>query len=169
MLFRSVYLDINFTEDAMMADINRLISYARTNNLKLVVGVDSNAHSSLWGSDEANRRGEILEEWILTNELFVANVGRSPTFVRGNSATCVDVTISSMDIQINDWAVLSSLAKITDHVPINFNIPKSMTRVIKSRSLANCDWNRFRHELSQQGEVKHHDLWSVAKIGRAHV
>ena len=99
-ILSSVYLDINLPESEMLADLNRLVSYARNNNLKLVIGVDSNAHSSLWGSEEANRSGEILEEWILTNELSVANVGRSPTFVRGNSATCVDITISSMDIQI---------------------------------------------------------------------
>ena len=68
-ILSSVYLDINFSEGEMLADLNRLIAYANVNRLKLVIGVDSNAHSSLWGSEETNRRGEILEEWLLTNGL----------------------------------------------------------------------------------------------------
>ena len=151
----------------MLADLNRLITYTNTNKLKLVIGIDSNAHSSLWGSEESNRRGEILEEWLLTNGLFVANVGDSPTFTGRGSNTIVDITVSTMDIQIRDWAVLSKMAKITDHVPITFNIPKSMTKVIKSRSLAKCDWHRFRHELSKQGEIQRYDLWSVDRLNAA--
>mgnify|MGYP003335145635 FL=1 len=121
-ILSSVYLDINFSEDEMLADLNRLITYTKKNKLKLVIGIDSNAHSSLWGSEETNRRGEILEEWLLTNELFVANVGDSPTFTGRGSNTIVDITVSTMDIQVRDWAVLSSMAKITDHVPITFKI-----------------------------------------------
>ena len=41
-ILSSVYLDINFSEDEMLADLNRLITYTKANNLKLVIGIDSN-------------------------------------------------------------------------------------------------------------------------------
>ena len=82
-------------------------------------------------------------------------------------STIVDITVHTLDIQIRDWAFLSSMAKITDHIPITFKIPKSMTKVIKSRSLAKCDWIHFRHELSKQGELQRYDLWSVDRLNAA--
>ena len=38
-ILSSVYLDINIAEGEMLADLNRLVSYARDNNLKLVIGI----------------------------------------------------------------------------------------------------------------------------------
>ena len=43
----------------------RLVDFCEANCIPLVVGVDCNAHSPLWGCDGSNKRGEDLEELIM--------------------------------------------------------------------------------------------------------
>ena len=88
----SVYLDIQLNA-VISNSMERLVSYCKMNNLELILGVDSNAHSVLYG-DETNPRGEILEEFITVNGLEVSNMGRAPTFVARGTSTVIDVTLT---------------------------------------------------------------------------
>ena len=72
------------------------------------MGVDSNAHSQLYGPD-TNKRGEAFEEFILMQGLLVENRGTMPTFetIRGDThlKSHIDVTLSKGNVRIVDWAV----------------------------------------------------------------
>ena len=56
-----------------------MCEYAVDKDLALVMGIDSNAHSTLYGT-KTNKRGEDFEDFILKNGLMVENVGVVPTF-----------------------------------------------------------------------------------------
>ena len=55
----SLYLDIEL--DVVNEDFVRLAAHAHANGIPLIVAMDSNAHSSLWGSRDQNPRGDKLE------------------------------------------------------------------------------------------------------------
>eukprot|EP00095_Tigriopus_kingsejongensis_P009619 maker-scaffold328_size205007-snap-gene-0.20 protein:Tk09619 transcript:maker-scaffold328_size205007-snap-gene-0.20-mRNA-1 annotation:"histone h3-like" len=100
--------------------------YMDINNANVIPGKldqeDSNSHSSIWGPD-TNKRGEILEEWILSNGLEVANVGKRPTFQTIRASSCIDVTLNSPEIAIIDWKVNDFVA--SDHQMITFEVEGS--------------------------------------------
>lgn len=87
--------------DALMYDI-------RNEKLNKVILGDINAKSPLWGSTKADARGEYIADWMASTNLVVNNVGNTPTFVRGESSSIIDVTLSSDTFagKITDWMVL---------------------------------------------------------------
>ena len=69
-LLVSAYLDI--TKAAVPDWLAPICKYADDNNFPTLMGVDSNAHSVLFG-EETNKRGEKFEEFILKHGLMVEN------------------------------------------------------------------------------------------------
>lgn len=89
----------------------------------LVVG-DLNAKAALWGSRTTDDRGEVVLDMMASLDLHVANVGRTPTFERGNSTSIIDVTLASENLlaAIHDWKVLSGTYCGSDHRYIAFRL-----------------------------------------------
>ena len=71
----------------------KLIQHCTSSGDKLIIGMDSNAHSVLWGN-ETNSRGEWLEEFILDSNLTVENQGLKPTFIARQTSTIIDITLT---------------------------------------------------------------------------
>ena len=63
----SCYLDITMT--APSVELDKLVQYCTNKQLPLIVGLDSNSHSTMWGERSTNNRGETLEIWLLQNNL----------------------------------------------------------------------------------------------------
>ena len=63
----SIYLDI-LNQTVIPEVLKRLMTYVNSNNFHLILGIDSNAHSPLYGND-SSPRGDILEEFILEHQL----------------------------------------------------------------------------------------------------
>ena len=66
--------------------------------------------TSWYGSpnmDRTSSRGEVMESFILQNQLVVQNKGNRYTYVRYNSQTIIDVTMTSplLDDRIEHWKV----------------------------------------------------------------
>ena len=74
----SVYLDI--TNTARLPLMEDLIAKCDRKKIPLILGMDSNSNSPLWGCPEANKRGEDMETLIALNNLTVMNIGDVPTF-----------------------------------------------------------------------------------------
>ena len=64
----------------------------------MIVMMDSNAHSTLFGSLEQNERGTIIENLLSEFGYVPFNEGNEPTFVRGNSKTLIDITYGSPEL-----------------------------------------------------------------------
>ena len=94
-LIASVYLDIK--EAVVQQWLEDFIEFANKKNYPVLIGMDSNAHSTLYGPD-SNRRGEMLEEFIINNSLHIENIGTSPTFEafrrEGLITSVIDVTLT---------------------------------------------------------------------------
>ena len=118
--------------------------------LPLIMGVDSNAHSSLYGPSN-NTRGDDFEDFILQYGLSVENIGTKPTFEtrRANSMarTHIDVTLSrDLDCEIKHWRVCD-LYNASDHNSIYFQVeaPQESLQLVRPWSKAN--WEDFTNKL----------------------
>ena len=94
-LLCSIYMDV--TLSVQQEFLNKIMDYADSKNVEIIMGIDTNSHSTMYGKD-TNNRGKDMEEFILDNGLSIENIGKVPTFetIRGNlkMATCIDVTLS---------------------------------------------------------------------------
>ena len=111
-LLASIYLDIK--KSPVPQWLLKLVELAEDKGWAVILGMDSNAHSCLYGPD-TNQRGEELEDFILANSLSVENYGQTPTFQinRGNHqiGTHIDVTLSrDLTNPIKDWAVCNAVS-----------------------------------------------------------
>ena len=114
MILVSGYLDIN---KSVIPDwLSGIIQYSNKKKYPVLLGIDSNAHSTLYGT-RSNARGEELEDFILSNGISTENVGELPTFetVRGGVRieSNIDVTLTYKLINaVTDWMVDLSLIHI---------------------------------------------------------
>ena len=141
----SLYLDINNTS-VVFKELEELVSYCNQNNLPLLIALDSNAHSTIWGL-ETNPRGERLEEFIAANNLRVENKGKKPTFVARGSETHIDLTLTLNMDNVQDWEV-EDVDMSSDHCRIKFNFISGTKRVaFRMRNLKDADWEKFTKKL----------------------
>jgi hypothetical protein len=111
--FSSVYLPYEDPEPplAMMRDIVK-----HSAEEKIILGIDSNAHHTLWGSTDINQRGESLMEYMVSTKLDILNKGNEPTFLNIRRRQVIDVTLGTMLVGnlVSDWHV-SSEESFSDH------------------------------------------------------
>ena len=131
--------------------LTKIMDYADEKDCKIVLGLDSNAHSELYGL-ETNARGEILEEFIFNRGLDVENRGNIPTFctLRGTTlaSSCIDITLSR-GINVVNWVVDESFNN-SDHNTLHFEIllDKEPPKLIRPWKKAN--WTRFTRILQKR-------------------
>jgi hypothetical protein len=87
----SLYCDI--TKPVIPPQIEQLIAYCDTNCYPLVIDMDPNAYSSLWGSPATNPCGDMLKDFILEHGLLLHNVGMVNTFVSPVGFSITDLTL----------------------------------------------------------------------------
>ena len=147
--FASLYLDIN--KGVREGRWINLIDWCEREKIPLVIGMDSNAHSPLWGSHELNKRGEDLEEVVMEKNLTVLNRGRMATFRGGLDGTVIDVTlVNSYAIHLVDlstWEV-DPAESMSDHRYISFTLDVNPTAERKAvRNIRKAKWEVFKATL----------------------
>jgi hypothetical protein len=115
------YLPYDSEDPPPSKELEDLVCYCEKENLYLVVGCDSNAHHSVWGSTNCNSRGEALLEFLNTTNLEILNRGNEPTFCSGGRSDVIDITLGSLRLleSIIGWEV-SSEPSLLDHRHILF-------------------------------------------------
>lgn len=65
-----------------------------------------------------------MEQWAATHDLRLANIGNTPTCVRPQGSSIVDLTWDSSGIigQVNDWQVREDMETLSDHAYITFSV-----------------------------------------------
>ena len=102
----SVYCDI--LKDSINDTLKDAVSNANHLSRPNIIGLDTNAHSGLWGSEDENQRGREFEDFILQNDLLVANEGSEPTYHCATGKSVIDVTLAN-DLSfpgIRNWRIL---------------------------------------------------------------
>ena len=153
----SIYLDILL--NCITPAMNSLCEYVQDRDIKTVLSIDSNAHSSCWFSEDSNSRGEQLEEFIMQQNLDIMNIGNKPTFINSRSSTIIDITLTynAKDI-IYDWYVRPDYF-FSDHRCVQFKI---FTGKIQLPTVAKIDWPKFVSSL--EIEECEYNLWTVDTI-----
>ena len=145
-LITSVYLD-QTNKDVISEKLIDIISYANSHSLPILLGIDTNCHSTFFGL-ETNPRGAILKDFIIEHSLKIENTGTTPTFQSSHYSSCIDVTLSrDIGNAVTDW-VVSEEFNGSDHNTISFKIRSHMIEIEPSRDWENCDWSLFSKELS---------------------
>ena len=141
----SVYWDI------LNEEIPRGLSkLAKIREVPVIIGMDSNAHSVIWGSNETNRRGETMESFLLEHDLKILNEGNKPTFEGGMGSSIIDITIGNSRGEqiIQDWKVEEEDFG-SDHNAISFQISRKEEKVM-NRGLKKADWETFRNSIESE-------------------
>lgn len=75
---------------------------------KTIICGDFNSKSQTWGARYTDGRGERLDRWMSSKDFRLINEGSSPTCIRPQGYSIVDLTWAAADVQrkINDWKVL---------------------------------------------------------------
>lgn len=125
-----------------------LYEFSIDSGRSLVLGCDTNAHHTLWGSTNINTERENLIEFLSSTNLEILNRGNVPTFVTGNRSEVLDVTFASRELltRVLNWHV-SNEESLSDHKEINFDICSRGTDNPLFRNPRNTDWDKFNSIL----------------------
>nr|CAI5852388.1 unnamed protein product [Callosobruchus analis] len=109
------YISPNVSTSQFMDYIDAVLEQARHNSKALIMG-DLNSKSVEWGSPYTDRRGIYLTEHIAASNLVTLNHGDTPTFMRGEYQSYIDVTIATQSTasEVTDWKVLDT-ETLSDH------------------------------------------------------
>ena len=123
------------------------MQYCEKENLHLLVGCDSNAHHTAWGSTNCNRRGEALMEFRNSSNLKILKGGNEPTFCNIVRQELIDITLGSFGLldSIADWEV-SVEPSLSDHRHILFTLWGSVP-VPLIKNPRGTNWDFFREDL----------------------
>ena len=71
----SAYLPYDSEDPPPSRKLEDLVQYCENENIQLLVGCDSNAQHTAWGSTNCNGRGKALIEFLNTSNLEIFNRG----------------------------------------------------------------------------------------------
>lgn len=116
----------------------------------MVLVMDANARSELWHSRETDERGRLMEEFLMTNDLFVVNEAHNPpTFQSANGESNIDITVvgGSLLNRIRNWRVRLDCA-ISDHNLITFGLSwtqelQRALHVQEAYNIKKANWEKF--------------------------
>ena len=145
----SLYLDIDYKVNN--ESFIQLIERCESQGTPLIMGLDSNAHSQLWGCEESNQRGEELEAILLEHEMVVLNQDDVPTFITEKGKSIIDITIANRYAiekwDFEDWRV-DLQESFSDHRYITFSGGTFVPEKREVRNLNKTNWTKFREQLA---------------------
>lgn len=166
------YISPNVDREEFSNYIAMLRADMKKHRKDIVVGGDFNAKSYMWGSKTEDKRGEILVEWLMEEDLVIHNQGDVPTFVRGDSTSYIDLTFSTRGIakQIRNWRVIEE-ENLSLHQHICYDIDeyrvtteqrknkvKSKGWVVKKEHMEKMTEEIGRQIRTNTGNIEHKEL-----------
>ncbi|XP_026321464.1 uncharacterized protein LOC113231118, partial [Hyposmocoma kahamanoa] len=136
----------------------------QVNPRRWLLGGDSNAKSTWWGSNKIDARGEEMAGTLDDLGLIVLNSGEIPTFdvIRGGKrySSHVDVTACSVELLdlVDCWRIAEDLTS-SDHNGIVFDIhlqkitPNKIKRTTRIYNTKKVNWAAFHVKLGQLKQV----------------
>ena len=164
--FSSVYLDIAETVEEPMW--SKTVMRCQLGDKHLVAGLDSNAHSQLWGHPTNNKRGLELEDFLFRHGLCLLNEGNKPTFESGVGKSCIDLTVASPQFAtcIREWKVHDEM-HLSDHHLITANVRLRSDRPDMGwrRNFKNANWDQFQSSVHNKLQAYNFPLfWTKRRI-----
>ena len=120
-LIVSTYFDINRPIEIDLQKIHAILTQAK--GIGIILAIDSNARSTSWHDVLTNNRGKKLEEFIISEQLHIANEESSYTFQTERGASNIDLRVLNTQAvdYIKDWA-MHEQESCSDHKIIKYEI-----------------------------------------------
>ena len=122
---KRVYISSNYlpeTEDIEESLLNTINEKQDKNKNGLISCADTNAHSTVWGNNKNNKRGDKMELAISKYNLKIENTDLSSTYHKGENHTTIDLTLTNNYApKIQNW-ILQKGKSHSDHELIEFEI-----------------------------------------------
>ena len=146
-LIISAYLDRK--EKVIQPWLVEAMNFANHRGYAILIGMDSNCHSELFGL-ETNKRGEHIEYFIGQYNLKVENQGKQSTFQSTIGRSIIDITLSSkLAVTLQNWRVNLS-PNFSDHNTIKFELIVELQDLSPTRKWEKMDWTAFRKTLNSE-------------------
>ena len=156
----SLYCDI--LKEVIHPTLDKLVNSLDVTGDAVIIGCDTNCHTPMIGSKNSNPRGLIFEEYVLSNNLCIHNIGNKPTFVRKGCETVIDATLSkNLKCDIVNWRVIDEF-KFSDHLPIEFTLHVFREKEKNVLDFNKCNFEKFRENLPKKKEFV--NFWSISAI-----
>ena len=126
--------------------LEQILNSLNFSDSSMIIAMDSNAHSQMWGSQVSNHRGEKLEEFILSNQLNVCNIGNKYTFVSHVGKSVIDITLNYGPVMVQNWYV-SDEHRHSDHKCIFFEATIDVPKEKPHLNVTKCNWDIFGQSL----------------------
>lgn len=158
-LIVSVYIppSIGLTDyNVLLEELSGVLS---TRTVKIILAGDFNAKASAWGARAIDQRGLLLTRWAAERDLCIANEGQSPTCVRPQGESIIDLTWVSPDLlqHVEDCQVRGEMESLSDHCYISFEVKMGWARPPPNRTVQR-KWNSKKFDK---------DLFEASLIWRA--
>ena len=151
----NVYYQFSLPVEKFIAEIKKVLSVIDSN--KVIICMDANARSIVWFCKETDRRGRIMEEFIIANRLKVLNCScETPTFSNSQWDSNIDVTLVAEGFKEFrfKWAV-TGLSSVSDHNLITCCLKTSVSveRFKTSSAAYNikaANWDKFEFAIGKK-------------------
>lgn len=117
------YFSPNMQRAAFETSLDALGAFCAASLRPVLVAGDFNAKSPAWFPGPWDWRGHAVEDWAAHLGLELMNDGVTPTFIRRESRSVLDLTFAAPAVsrQISDWEVLPD-ETLSDHQYISYSI-----------------------------------------------
>ena len=152
----SLYLDSQtpiVRGNIVPALMHKLLKKCRETRTEILILSDTNSHASSWNSPTTNERGDCMDNFIVQNRLQVHNVGTDYTFLREDTESIIDVTLSSNGITpfITNWQVRDA-TPCSDHASIEFLLHFEGAAKVWRTDFKHAQWDVFKPSLESRVE-----------------
>ena len=118
-IIASVYLD--YHQEVIQPWLEAIMDYRKAKGYALLLAIDSNSHSQLYGN-VTNSRGKAIEDFIANHRLELHNNGLTPTFHTLHGQSIIDITLSKLlSVSVKNWWVDTSY-NASDHNTISYEL-----------------------------------------------
>ena len=133
-------------------NVHQLIEIENQLPTPYIITGDFNAHSPLWGQQDLNAKGKIIEDFINQTNICLLN-DQSSTYVSPSTfnTSSVDLTFCHPSIFTNlKWSTLDDLHH-SDHYPItiNYNLPQN-SEIPEYYKFKKANWSSFSSECKEK-------------------
>ena len=120
LIVASIYFDIKRLIEADLKKMQAVINHAK--GITTIFAIDSNSRSTSWNDVLTNKRGRAVEEFITTNQLYIANEESCYTiFQNSRGASNIDLTIlNNTAIKLIQERAMHDKESCSDHNIIHY-------------------------------------------------
>lgn len=148
------YFPPNYDNDDYSDFLEELdLALDEVNDSTIVICGDFNSKSSAWGARLTDTRGERLERWMSSKDYRLVNEGSTPTCVRPQGSSVVDLTWAAAVAlrDIDEWTVLEE-ETYSDHKYIYFTIKERKVsttnrKIINRWKSSKMDADKFQESI----------------------